>query len=138
MLWIPTVALPDHLLAENERLKQLLEQKEQLIAQLKAQIDWLNRQKFATGKSEKLDRAQLLLQLEELEGKLEELDDQPVRKISYEREAPKPRKRQDPAEHFANLPVDETIVIDPPEVQANPELYEKIGEERTFEPYHRS
>lgn len=38
-----------------------------------------------------------------------------------------------PAEAFASLPVRETIVIDPPEVLANPAAFERIGEETTFE-----
>jgi hypothetical protein len=36
-------------------------------AVLRAQIDWLKRQLFGPGKSEKLERAQLLMQLGELE-----------------------------------------------------------------------
>ena len=50
---------------------------------------------------------------------------------SYERAAG--TARPTPAETFANLPVTETIEIIPEEVKANPELYERIGEERTFE-----
>ena len=37
-----------------------------------------------------------------------------------------------PAETFAHLPVKEVVVIEPPEVQADPTAFEKIGEGRTF------
>jgi transposase len=78
------------------------------VVELNAQIAWLQNQLFGPGKSEKLDRAQLLLKLGELE------------KLAA-------------AETFAHLPVKETVVIEPREVQADPSVYEKIGEERTFE-----
>jgi len=38
-----------------------------------------------------------------------------------------------PAENFAHLPVVETIEIVPEAVQRDPDLYERISEERTFE-----
>jgi hypothetical protein len=38
-----------------------------------------------------------------------------------------------PPENFAHLPVKPTVEIVPAAVQAEPELYERIGEERTFE-----
>jgi len=53
--------------------------------------------------------------------------------ISYERAKPSPEKRTVPAQTFAHLPVKETIVIEPDEVKAEPQAFEKIGEERTFE-----
>jgi transposase len=43
------------------------------------------------------------------------------------------RRRATPAETFAHLPVTETIELVPEPVQREPDLYEKIGEERTFE-----
>ncbi len=98
-------------------------------AALRAQIDWLKQQVFGGGKSERLDRAQLRLQLEELE-KLATRTAAPQR-ISYERA--KPEKRTLPAENFAALPVRETIEIIPDAVKADPELYERIGQEETFE-----
>jgi transposase len=98
-------------------------------AQLEAQIAWLQKQLFGAGKSEKLDRAQLLLKLGELE-KLAAAT-APVQTITYERAAP--RERPLPAETFAKLPVKETIEIVPEEVKADPQHFEKIGEERTFE-----
>ena len=111
------------LVEENQILKQK-------VAELSAQIAWLKKQLFGGGKSEKLDRAQLLLQLGELE-KLAAA--RPVETITYERPAGPAPKRTLPADSFAHLPVQETVVIEPPAVQADPTLYVRIGEERTFE-----
>ena len=107
---------------------QLLQEE---IAHLRAQIAWLKQQLFGPGKSEKLDRAQLLLRL----GELEKLaaPARPVETISYERVQGPAAPRSLPAESFAHLPVKETVEIVPAAVQAEPELYERIGEERTFE-----
>ena len=108
---------------ENELLRQE-------VAVLRTQIAWLQRELFGPGKSEKLDRAQLLLKLGELE-KLAAAA-APKQTITYERTVAK-EKRPLPAENFARLPVQEVIEIVPAPVQAEPEAYEKIGEERTFE-----
>jgi len=99
-------------------------------AVLRTQIAWLQQQLFGPGRSEKLDRAQLLLKL----GELEKLATASAAKqtITYERTVAK-EKRPLPAENFARLPVQETIEILPELVQAQPEQYERIGEERTFE-----
>ena len=98
---------------------------------LRRQIEWLKRQLFGGGQSERLDRAQLLLALGELEKLV--APERPVTAVSYERPAGPAPKRTLPAESFAHLPVQETVVIEPAAVQADPTLYEKIGEERTFE-----
>ncbi|HEY4300648.1 MAG TPA: IS66 family transposase [Candidatus Didemnitutus sp.] len=100
-------------------------------AQLRTQIAWLKKQLFGPGKSETLDRAQLLLTLGELE-KLAAAKPF-VETITYERAKGPAVPRPLPAENFAHLPVKETVVIEPAAVQADPTLYEKIGEERTFE-----
>jgi hypothetical protein len=107
---------------------QLLQEE---IAHLRAQIAWLKQQLFGPGKSEKLDRAQLLLRL----GELEKLaaPARPVETITYERAKGPAESRSLPEENFAHLPVKETVEIVPAAVQAEPELYERIGEERTFE-----
>ena len=102
----------------------------QEIAVLRTHIAWLQQQLFGPGKSEKLDRAQLLLKLGELE-KLAAAS-APTQTITYERTAAK-EKRPLPAENFARLPVQEVIEIVPEPVRAEPEAYEKIGEERSFE-----
>lgn len=101
-------------------------------AALRAQIAWLKQQLFGPGKSEKLDRAQLRFQLEELE-QLVTKAEQRVETITYERAKPVKEPRSVPAETFAKLPVVETIEIVPEAVKQDPELYERIGEERTFE-----
>jgi transposase len=101
-------------------------------AALRAQIAWLKQQLFGPGKSEKLDRAQMRFQLEELE-RLAAKAEQRVETITYERAKPAKEPRSVPAETFAKLPVVETIEIVPEPVKQEPELYERIGEERTFE-----
>lgn len=113
--------------ATSDEVQQLREEN----AALRAQIAWLKQQLFGAGKSETLDRAQLLLQLGELE-KLAAAT-RPTETISYERAAGPAPKRTLPAESFAHLPVKETIEIVPEPVRADPSLYERIGEERTFE-----
>jgi transposase len=108
---------------------QLLRQE---IAVMRAQIEWLKQQLFGPGRSEKLDRAQLLLKLDELE-KLAATAERPTETITYERTRGPAEKRSVPAETFAHLPVKETVEIIPEPVKAEPESYERIGEERTFE-----
>lgn len=99
-------------------------------AVLRAQIAWLQQQLFGPGKSEKLDRAQLLLKLGEL-GK-HAAASASKQTITYERTVAK-EKRPLPAESFTKLPVQEVVEIVPEPVRAEPEAYERIGEERTFE-----
>jgi transposase len=101
-------------------------------AVLRAQIAWLKAQLFGPGKSETLDRAQLRLQLAELE-QLATKPEPRVETVTYERAKGPKEPRSLPAETFAKLPVVETIEIVPDEVKQAPELYERIGEERTFE-----
>jgi transposase len=101
-------------------------------AVLRAQIEWLKKQLFGAGKSEKLDRAQLLLKLAELE-KLTAAAEAPTQTITYERARAPREKHPLAAETFAKLPVKETMEIIPEPVRAEPESYERIGEERTFE-----
>lgn len=101
-------------------------------AALRAQIAWLKQKLFGGAKSEKLDQAQLRFQLEELE-KLAARSEARVETITYERAKAAKEPRQVPAEAFAHLPVSETVEIVPEAVKQEPELYERIGEERTFE-----
>jgi len=116
-------------LAENEKLKAELSEKDGRIAELEAQIAWFRRQVFAGGKSEKLDSRQLDM----LEGLLEEAKREEVEseKVSYERR--KPAKRRGRDELYGNLPVTEEVVVEPEEVIADPDSFERCGEERTFE-----
>lgn len=124
------------LLAEREReiaeRDSTIRKKDEQITQLEARLAWLLKQYFGTGKSERFDHTQLLLELDDVQRQLSELKGE-TEELSYERRKPKPRVHQTPAEHFENLPVHETVVIEPEEVKAAPGLYEKIGEERTFE-----
>ena len=100
-------------------------------AALRAQIAWLKQRLFGPGRGESLDRAQLLLHL----GELERLAaaQRPAETISYERPAGPTAKRALPAESFAHLPVREVVEVIPEAVRSEPDLYERIGEERTFE-----
>jgi transposase len=116
-------------------VKLLREELNELRAQvpvLRAQIEWLKRQLFGAGRSEKLDRAQLLLELAEVE-KLSAAAEAPKQTVHYERTSAPREKRPLAAETFAKLPVKETLEIIPEPVQAEPEAFERIGEERTFE-----
>lgn len=108
---------------------QLLRQE---IVALRAQIAWLKQKLFGGGKSESLDQAQLRLKLTELE-QLAAKVERPVETITYERTKGVKAPRPMPAETFAHLPVVETIEIVPEPVKQEPDLYERIGEERTFE-----
>ncbi len=101
------------------------------VADLQAQVAWFQRQMFAGSRSEKLPAES------PTQAKLG-LPESPQREaksqtVSYERRAPAPEKRPMPAEVFTQLPVHETVEIIPDEVQAEPEAFEKISEERTFE-----
>ncbi len=101
-------------------------------AALRAQIAWLKQKVFGGTKSEKLDQAQLRFHLEELE-KMAVKGEELVERITYERTKSVQQPRAVPADAFARLPVAETIEIIPEPVKAEPEHYERIGEERTFE-----
>jgi transposase len=121
----------EELYAENLELRNELSTFRNEVASLRSQIAWFKQQLFGSGKSEKLDRAQLLFKL----GELERLSaaERPTETIHYERTKGSGEKRILPAESFAHLPVKETIEIIPESVRADPGLYEKIGEERAFE-----
>jgi transposase len=113
-----------------EQLAARLDVVEDELVGVKLENAWLKRQLFGPGKSEKLDRLQTSLALE---GAGETPLPAKVETVSYERVAAPREKSPVPAESFKNLPVKETIVIEPEEVKANPEAFERIGEERTFE-----
>lgn len=101
------------------------------LAAVRAQLDWLRRKLFGPGQGERLDRAQLLLQLEALEKLALSAAAKPQLIAAHERSPAE--KRALPAESFAHLPVKETIEIVPEAVQADPTLFERIGEEESFE-----
>ena len=101
------------------------------VTDLRAQVAWFERQMFAGGRSVKLPMespGQTKLGLPELPER-----EATTQTVNYERRAPAPEKRPMPAEVFAKLPVLETVELIPAEVQAEPDAFEKIGEERTFE-----
>jgi len=101
------------------------------IAELQAKLALLLKKYFGGGQSESLDQAQLLLAIDGLKKEIAAAT--PPTTITYERPAGPAAKRTVPAESFAHLPVKETIEVVPAAVKKDPSLYEKIGEERTFE-----
>lgn len=107
---------------ETEKAKLELEN-----AELRQQIEWFKRNVFGTGKSEKLDALQTRLGIDEPAPKEPE-----KQKVTYERKKGK-NPRPSAEEQFEKLPVVETIELIPAAVQAEPERYKRIGEERTFE-----
>src|SRR6266700_4300190 len=100
----------------------------QEIDTLRRELAWCRAELFGPGKSESLDRLQTTLPL------VTPSTPAPVKTVAvaYERTTPR-EKRPVPAETFQDVPVKETVVLDPAEVMAEPEAYELIGEERTFE-----
>ena len=117
------------ILEENAHLKAEVSSQQERIAELEAQIAWFKRQVFAGGKSEKADPSQLELLLKGLEEAKAQAS--APGKVEYERRPAKPRKSRE--ELYGDLPVLEETVIEPAEVQADPESYERIGEQETFE-----
>jgi transposase len=117
----------EQLFAENLALHGKVANLEEKVVGLETQVAWLKKQLFGGGKGESLDRAQLLLALGQIEAQIKASAPQTV---TYERA---PAKRVGVHESFEKLPVHETVEIIPDEVKADPELYERIGEERTFE-----
>jgi transposase len=110
------------ILEENRSLKEK-------VVSLETQVEWLKKQLFGPGKGERQDRAQLMLKLGQIEAQIKEVA---TETLTYERRK-SGAARQLPEETFKKLPVKETIEIVPPEVKADPDLYERIGEEKTFE-----
>ncbi|WP_342751076.1 IS66 family transposase [Termitidicoccus mucosus] len=100
-----------------------------MVEDLKRQLEWLRRRVFGAGRSETFERQQLLLQLGELGARLAERAHR--QQVSYERKVPE--KKAAAADIYARLPVKETVTIEPEEVKAQPEQWERIGEEKTFE-----
>jgi transposase len=114
----------------SEELATQLQALQGELTTVQAENAWLRRQLFGAGKSEKQDRLQVNLPLE---GVVENPAPAAVQQVSYERVAAPREKRPAPADAFKNVPVKETVVIEPEEVKADPAAYERIGEERTFE-----
>jgi transposase len=123
------VPIVETVYAENIELKTQVVAQKQRIAQLEAQIEWLRKKMFGTGKSEKSNPGQMELLLETLEAAKAQVA--PVQEITYERKAPQARRSRE--ELYENLPVLEEVVIEPEPVKAEPEAFEEIGREETFE-----
>lgn len=96
-------------------------------AQLRAQLEWFKRKVFGGGQSEKLPPTGPAQAALALEGLTENAATPGVQTVTYERRTPSGEKRPLPAETFAKLPVHETVVVEPPEVQAAPQCFEKSG-----------
>lgn len=120
---ITEMAPPEELYAQNQALKAE-------VANLQAQVAWFQRQMFGA-RSEKLPvdaPGQGKLGLAEPPPR-----EPPKQTVTYERRQVAPEKRPMPAEVFANVPVGETVELVPEEVKAEPDAFERISEERTFE-----
>jgi len=96
---------------------------------LRQQLDWLKKQFFGSGKSERLDKKQLGLELAEETACAPEAE--PIAVPAHERQSRAPIKTKD--QSYEHLPIGRTHTYVPDEVKATPEAYEQIGEERTFE-----
>ena len=100
------------------------------VADLEAQVAWFRRHVFG-------QRSEKLVVDSPMQAKLglpETPQAEPAtRTVTYERRTPEPEKRPIPAKVFKDLPVVETIELLPEEVQAEPEAFERISEEATFE-----
>ena len=101
-IWILGVPPYDEIVKENSSLKAEN-------AVLKGQLAWYQRDKYGPGKSETLDRAQIVMKLEGLAIKAVAPT---VETVTYERTKPAAEKRLLPAQTFAHLPVRETLVIE--------------------------
>ena len=115
---------PEQKIAEHPLLVQR-------VAALETQLAWFQKQVFGGGKSEKLDVTQRQLALAGVDEARAAVAEK-IEQIRYERSTPRAPRRT-PAETFAHVPVTQTVEIVPEAVQRDPELYERIGEERTFE-----
>ena len=117
---------------ENAELRGEIGHLQAKVAELQAKLALLVKRYFGGGQGESLDKAQMLLAIAGLEKQIAAVTAPPTT-ITYERPAGPASKRTLPAENFAHLPVKETIELVPEAVKKDPALYEKIGEERTFE-----
>ena len=103
------------------------------VADLQARVAWFQRQMLAGSRREKLPIESAAPTKRGLAEVPQSQQAAKTQTVSYERRAPAPEKRPQPAEVFAQLPVHEIGAIIPDEVQAEPGAFEKISEERTFE-----
>ncbi len=125
----------DRLAGEGMVLRSEIDQLKTENLLLKEKVDFLLKKLFGRS-SERLDPDQMQLALEELADLQEALE------LAEERsdEAEEPQQEKPESKRGKRKPLDakipedlpvEIIVIEPDEVKANPELWEKIGEERS-------
>ena len=121
-----------------EKLFEEFNEKEREIAQLRAQLDYLNRKLYGSGQGESTDQLQtelsdLLTGATSQAPKDQEEDEDdlvPVQKPKRKKRAPLVGRE----DRFGHLPIEEEVELIPPEVQANPDAYERINSvEETFE-----
>jgi len=117
-----------------EALLENFQEKEREIAQLRAQVDYLNRKLFGSGQGESSDQLQAELS-ELLTGLTAQAPLEEEVMVAVEKPKRKARKplvgRED---RFAHLPVEDVVEIIPAEVQAQPDAYERLNSvEETFE-----
>ena len=115
---------------ENDGLRREVRGLSSELAYARRQIEALKRKLFGSPASEKISDAQLTLALAELDREEAEQAATEKEVIGYARRKPRP------AEAVAKIPEDiETVTVEivPEEVKADPEAYERIGEETTKE-----
>lgn len=116
----------DQLEKENQFLR---EENERLSKIIKA----LQKKLFGSGKNERIDTNQLLLELDMLQERInenqEKLDDVEMEEISYQR----PKNKKPAEDRFPEDIKSVEEVIIPDEVRENPDLYEQIGIARRTE-----
>jgi len=124
----------DQLLNERMGLRSENDQLKTEIFLLQEKVQFLMKKLFGRS-SERLNPDQLQLALEELQGLQEELDaamaqSEEEEELPEEKDSKRGKRKPLDAKIPKDLPTD-IIVIDPDEVTENPELWEKIDEERS-------
>jgi hypothetical protein len=99
------------------------------VADLRAQVEWFKRNLFGQGKSETFDALQTRLKFDD------EVTQPEVPAAPKNRSITSDRSRLSVSclqERFKDLPVLETTELIPDAVKADPQAYERIGEESTL------
>jgi transposase len=128
-----TVRLQTALSERDRRIEELEKSERSLngeLAYVKRQLEALKRKLFGAARSERISETQLQLAITELEREIAEHEEAAKEVIGYTRRRPQPEQAE------ARLPEElETVTeeIIPEEVRAEPEAFERIGEEVTEE-----
>ena len=124
----------DRLVDEGMVLRSENDQLKTEILLLKEKVHFLMKKLFGRS-SERLDPDQMQLAFEELADLQEAMELAEAQAEELEEEQSKPESKRGKRKPLdAKIPEDlpvETVVIEPDEVKANPQLWERIGEERT-------